>query len=626
MRISLLSLGLAVSGCMPTAERKDPVDSASPDVVTDGDGDGWSSPEDCDDEDPEVHPEADEYCDALDSNCDGDPEADAIDADWHRADFDADGCADYDGELLSLCPGTPGYIEVDTDGGCVDCDDTDPSINRYATEVCGNGIDEDCTGVADDTFTWYDDQDGDGFGNASAATSVCGEAPAGTVADATDCDDGNAAINPDAVEDWDNGVDDDCDGAEGVEGAHDATGAERIEGWTGAGVGTGQSLAMLRDSDGTGTSLVATGADGAVLFCPIPLVDALDEAATILEGTGVGGHLASGGDGNGNGIDELLVPTTDGLWVVESARSGDAAISSVAQWVGVSGDPGIVRAHGGSDLDGDGLDDVVVARVTDWTSGGGEDRTLNYEYYTSILSGPVAEHASIEDGVVIDGGVSDASGDDGHLFAVLPGDLDADGYGDLAIDNGDAQYVFAGPIATGTDFGHAVAELTGAGGGLASPGDLDADGRADLVNWSDTGVYVFTGPLAGTWTTASAWSSVGNVEGITVAVRTSGGSILWDVETPVTSRVDADGDGVSELYAVTSAFAADRHGMLGRVVPSPGSTTTWTAAGAWYGTVDMTGFGAAALAADVDDDGAPELLIGAPEDGDHGALYLAELP
>jgi hypothetical protein len=46
-----------------------------PDCIdTDDDGDTWSDGPDCDDQDPSVHPYADDCCDGVDNNCDGDLE------------------------------------------------------------------------------------------------------------------------------------------------------------------------------------------------------------------------------------------------------------------------------------------------------------------------------------------------------------------------------------------------------------------------------------------------------------------------------------------------------------------------------------------------------------------------
>jgi len=99
-----------------------------------------------------------------------------------------------------------------------DCDDTDPSVNPGATEVC-NEVDDDCDGGADDAdpdgvpgdaATWYADADGDGYGDA-ATTAVSCQEPTDHVVDATDCDDGDSDIFPGAEERCD-GLDDDCDG------------------------------------------------------------------------------------------------------------------------------------------------------------------------------------------------------------------------------------------------------------------------------------------------------------------------------------------------------------------------------------------------------------------------------
>lgn len=123
---------------------------------------------------------------------------------WYE-DVDGDGYGA--GEPVASCEAPEGFIEQ---GG--DCDDSDALVSPAGSEAC-NGIDDDCDGLIDqgigDLETWYVDADGDGFGD--EMVEAC-EQPPGTVVDGGDCDDGDAAVNPDAIEIC-NGADDDCDGS-----------------------------------------------------------------------------------------------------------------------------------------------------------------------------------------------------------------------------------------------------------------------------------------------------------------------------------------------------------------------------------------------------------------------------
>jgi hypothetical protein len=178
--------------------------------------------DDCDDGDASAYPGADEVCDGVDNDCDGDvDEAGALDeATWY-ADGDSDGYGDA-GASMDACSQPSGYVSDATD-----CDDGAAAINPGAAELC-NGVDDDCDGLTDDddpditgSSTWYADTDGDGFGDAGATTISCTQ-PSGSVADDSDCDDSDAAVNPSAVE-MCNTVDDDCDGTVDEDDASDAS-------------------------------------------------------------------------------------------------------------------------------------------------------------------------------------------------------------------------------------------------------------------------------------------------------------------------------------------------------------------------------------------------------------------
>ena len=80
-----------------------------------------------------------------------------------------------------------------------DCDDGNSDIYPGATEVCGDGIDQDCSGadMACPELPENVDNDGDGL------TETQG-----------DCDDGNSGIYPGAAEECGDGIDQDCSGAD----------------------------------------------------------------------------------------------------------------------------------------------------------------------------------------------------------------------------------------------------------------------------------------------------------------------------------------------------------------------------------------------------------------------------
>ena len=197
--------------------------------AADSDGDGVG---DCDDgcpSDPGKTSPGACGCGVADSDSDGDGTPDCNDGcptDANKTSPGACGCGvadtDSDGDGTADCddgcptdpdktsPGTCGcgVADADSDGdGTLDCNDGCPSDpNKTDPGTCGCGVDD------ASATNWWPDVDGDGYGDATAiATSACVQ-PAGFVGNDLDCDDVNAAINPNAVDICGDGLDNDCNG------------------------------------------------------------------------------------------------------------------------------------------------------------------------------------------------------------------------------------------------------------------------------------------------------------------------------------------------------------------------------------------------------------------------------
>ncbi len=201
-------------GCDDKDGSEQPADTGDA-VITDSDGDGIDAEAyggtDCNDADAATYPGADELCDGIDNNCDGEVDEGAFST-FHE-DSDGDGFGDADA-TVEACEVPAGYVDDDTD-----CDDRNASRYPGADELC-NGLDDNCNDEIDedpiDEGDWYIDNDGDGYGDPSSYETGCIQ-PGNTASQGEDCDDTDPSVNPGEAELCD-GRDNDCDASTSEDG------------------------------------------------------------------------------------------------------------------------------------------------------------------------------------------------------------------------------------------------------------------------------------------------------------------------------------------------------------------------------------------------------------------------
>jgi hypothetical protein len=407
---------------------------------------------DCDDAEASTHPGADEYCDGHDDDCDGSvDESDAVDLAIWYLDYDGDGYGTMT-LLREQCNQPTGFVD-----NADDCDDTSSSTNPGADEYC-DGHDDDCDGNVDedsavDTTVFFADVDGDGFGSAALTASAC-SAPAGYVADDSDCDDSDATISP-AADEYCDGHDDDCDGLTDEDDAVD-----------------GDIWFADADFDGFGDATSSTSA------CSVPSGFVADDSdCDDTDSTTYPGAVEvclDGVDNNCDGDESC----ESGLAASDIKLTGTDAGDQAGRWVA-----------GGGDVDGDGYDDVLIGVP-------GVDAGTRYDLgAVYLVRGPVSVSTDLGSSAVEYMGEREI--DYAGCSPVIAGDLDGDGYEDIAVGAynsdagasraGAAYIVFGSPRLTSMNLSSADVRYTGetaydsAGFSLSGAGDVNADGFDDLL-------------------------------------------------------------------------------------------------------------------------------------------------
>ena len=517
---------------------------------------------------------------------------------WYM-DVDADGRGDTTTGVVGCQPDASWVLY----GG--DCDDLDPDVRPGRDELC-NGIDDDCDGDVDiepvDSYAFFGDADGDGYGLGSHFLRTCSSTVAGYASRGGDCDDADALVSPVGIETCD-GIDNNCDGEADETTAVDA-------------------LTWYRDTDGDGvggdsdrtactqpTGSVSSTGDcddedpatypGAVEVCDDLDNDcngAIDDAATV----GARWFYAdSDADGYGDAALPVWGCSTPVGYADDATDCDDADAGSY---------PGRRESCDGADNDCDGsVDEAGASGELTWYVDADADGSGSLASRTQACDLPAGYAASHDDC------------DDAEPLAT-PGNAEVCGDG---IDNDcDGVSARCGPwgdrdLADGDTWisGDASDDLTGSS--VIFLDDVDGDGLDDFAVGAPANDY--GGTNTGTiWVATGA--PTGEIDPVSTTARVYGATSDEQVGWSMANPGDVDGDGLGDLFV--GAYGGDPSGFnSGAAYLVSGVSGDMDAAAQRLVLTGATSLDWAGYAVDAgydqDGDGADDLLVGAPYE-DHG--------
>lgn len=577
--------------------------------------------DDCDDVNGEIHPNAADYCDTTDTDCDGDSAEDnSVDAPLWYVDSDADGFGNL-AISKTACSLPTGHVADSTD-----CDDSTADVSPASTEYCGGG-DENCDGSVDestaaDADAWYADVDLDGYGDPLNVTMSC-TVVAGSVADASDCGDSDDTVNPLGVEVCADGIDQDCNGEIDdtcwPAGTIDLADADLVVQGAYEYSYVGFDLAGGLDLTGddvvdfvVSTTIHGSGSGGYyVVDGALSGTISATSATAGLKTTGWTPSDLAVGDADGDGQADVLAVASENAWLdLGPFSSGSSATGSRASF---DLKQNLAWAQGStfSDLDGDGTDELLLG-------------TLSGGYTVSVYENPVGSQDYASAPVIW---TENSSGPFG--YAIDGGeDVDGDGLDDVLIASspqapGAGAYVVFGPggssgtIESVADITFEYAYVYYAKHSAALLPDADGDGLADvLLGCENYPPDVYSNSLGAAWLLTGLTAGIRDLTSADALITGSAG--YQEVGTEV-DGADIDGDGVTDLL-IGSKFV-DAWAYFG---PVSGTLDTTDADNTFD--TPPSSYGSIANAGDVEGFGFDSVLVSVPLDDaavtDAGAVYV----